>query len=234
MPTEEKQRLANRAVDKAMDVAPAPGGAARGAGPINIVGAALHMVRKAAADSHMHVGAAVRWLRDHDGQDLARRLRKHSSARNAQAHPEDLHGFLGDLIAFVEDNRMQGKRVGDGNTGGDDSTKEPTTEPEAEEGRQKESEEHSQLEKLLHSESPLVCFNSAGATATATCSKVPTIQVQEIIRHVMKPVIETRENIIEIPVKVRVMDLPEIHVNEVTRHVPKVEEVQEVFKNVTK
>merc|ERR1740121_2311865 len=55
--------------------------------------------------------------------------------------------------------------------------------------------------------------------------------------HVPKHIVETRETIIDIPViqvKERVVEHPEIHVNEVTRHVPKVVEVQEVVKNVTK
>lgn len=50
-----------------------------------------------------------------------------------------------------------------------------------------------------------------------------------------KPVIETREKIVEIPcvqVQERVVEHPEIHVQEVTKRVPKVMEVQEIVKNV--
>eukprot|EP00913_Durusdinium_trenchii_P013803 g12962.t1 len=51
---------------------------------------------------------------------------------------------------------------------------------------------------------------------------------------VKKPVIETREKIVEIPcvqVQERVVEHPEIHVQEVTKHIPKVMEVQEIVRN---
>merc|ERR1719229_556420 len=67
--------------------------------------------------------------------------------------------------------------------------------------------------------------------------EVPRIEVQEVIKHVPKHIVETRETIVEIPciqVQERIVEHPEVHINEVTKHVPKVVEVQEVVKNVTK
>ena len=103
IPIDEKRRLAMGAVQLALGMgtpAPAQPGATQGPS-IGVVAKALRMVRAAAADGNMNVGGAVRWLKGRGGEEVARRLRRQTSIRNAEAHPEDVAGLINDLTGFL-------------------------------------------------------------------------------------------------------------------------------------